>query len=145
MRGWRPSPCSCSTTTCQRSLPSGGGALAFGPPSPLGGGGGGAFFDSVGGGSVEVRAPEDSAPGRSRQRPDDLDPFPRWVPGAFALPLASLSKAWEAFCSPPAVRPNPSAAETPAFAPVLMVATLAAKSQRSPLSDAGETVYLRTG
>ena len=36
-----------------------------------------------------MRAPEDSAPGRSRQRPDDLDPFPRWVPLA-PLPFPLL-------------------------------------------------------
>ena len=62
-------------------------------------GGGGAFLESVCGGSVEARAPEDSAPGRSRQRPDDLDPFPRWVPLAPPpFPLVPLPKPGNRSC-----------------------------------------------
>ena len=76
-----------------------GGAFVFGPPSPLGGGGGGAFLESVGGGSVEARAPEDSVPGRSRQRPDDLDPFPRRVPLApRPFPLTPFPKPGKRSC-----------------------------------------------
>ena len=113
-----------------------GGALVLGPPSPLGGGGGGAFFESVGGGSVEARAPEGS-----HQRPEDLDPLPRWV---LAFSLGSFSKTWETLCPPSALGANPSTTKTPAIAPVLVVATLAAEPQNSPLSDAAVSVDLGT-
>ena len=46
---------------------------------------------------------------------------------------------------PSAVCSHPSTAKTPAFAPVLVVATLAAEPQNSTLSDPRVAVYLWTG
>ena len=46
---------------------------------------------------------------------------------------------------PSAVRSHPSTAKTPAFAPILVMATLTAEPQDSTLSDPRVAVYLWTG
>ena len=46
---------------------------------------------------------------------------------------------------PSAVCSHPSTAKAPAFAPVLVMATLAAEPQNSALSDPRVAVYLWTG
>ena len=146
MRGWRPSPCSCSTTTCQRSLPWEEELLLSvrrlrweeGAVAP----------------SLIPSAEDPSRRGLLRVRPQGglasaqttyKIPFRGGYHCRLFLFPCFLFQSLGNVLSPPAVRPNPPAAKAPAFAPVLVMATLAAELQDSTLSDPRVAVDLRAG